>query len=78
MPGDGVIAAAARAPSKNPKTSAAQIFEWPIQLTRTAASTRIYGDRAERPRLQMLAQKCDGCVIIRQNFQINALFAMAS
>lgn len=46
-----------RAPSKNPKTSAAQIFEWPIQLTRTAASTRVYGDRAERPRLQMLGMR---------------------
>jgi hypothetical protein len=46
-----------RAPVKNPKTSGAQIFEWPVQLTRTAASTKVYGDRPERARLQMLGMR---------------------
>lgn len=46
-----------RTPAKTPKTSGCQIFEWPIQITRTAASTRIYGDRPERSRLQMLAMR---------------------
>lgn len=46
-----------RSPVKSPKTSGAQIFEWPIQLTRTAASTRIYGDKPERARLQELGMR---------------------
>lgn len=46
-----------RAPVKNPKTSGAQIFEWPIQLTRTAASSKIYGDKPERARLQTLGMR---------------------
>lgn len=46
-----------RSPAKTPQTSGAQIFEWPIQLTRTAASTRIYGDKPERARLQELGMR---------------------
>lgn len=46
-----------RSPVLNPKTSGAQIFEWPIQITRTAASTKKYGDRPERARLQMLGMR---------------------
>jgi hypothetical protein len=46
-----------RTPQKAQKLSGAQIFEWPMQITRTAASTKIYGDRPERARLQMLAMR---------------------
>jgi hypothetical protein len=46
-----------RAPYVNMKTSATQTFEWPIQLTRQAASTKMYYDRSERARLQMLAMR---------------------
>jgi hypothetical protein len=46
-----------RTPVKNPKTSGAQIFEWAMQLTRTAASTRVYGDRNERSRLQFFGMR---------------------
>lgn len=46
-----------RSSVKNPKTSGAQIFEWPIQLTRTAASTKVYGDRPERARLQFMGMR---------------------
>lgn len=46
-----------RAPVMSPKTSGCQIFEWPIQITRTAASTKKYGDRPERARLQMLGMR---------------------
>jgi hypothetical protein len=46
-----------RTPIKTPCTSGAQIFEWPIQITRTAAATKIYGDRPERARLQWLGMR---------------------
>jgi Family of unknown function (DUF5309) len=46
-----------RSPVKTAQTSGCQIFEWPIQLTRTAASTRIYGDKPERARLQELGMR---------------------
>ena len=46
-----------RVPIKSPRTSGAQIFEWLIQLSRTAASTKIYGDRAERARQQFFAMR---------------------
>lgn len=46
-----------RSPYVNMKTSATQTFEWPIQITRQAASTRQYYDRSERARLQMLAMR---------------------
>lgn len=46
-----------RSPYVNMKTSACQIFEWPIQITRTAQSTKQYYDRDERARLQMLAMR---------------------
>jgi hypothetical protein len=48
---------APRTPIKNPKTSGAQIFEWPMQISRTAAATKIYGDRPERARLQWLGMR---------------------
>jgi hypothetical protein len=46
-----------RTPVKSPKTSGAQIFEWPMQISRTAAATKIYGDRPERARLQWLGMR---------------------
>lgn len=46
-----------RTPVKQPKTSGAQIFEWPMQISRTAAATKIYGDRPERSRLQWLGMR---------------------
>lgn len=46
-----------RTPIKSPKTSGAQIFEWPMQISRTAAATKIYGDRPERARLQWLGMR---------------------
>lgn len=46
-----------RTPVKQPKTSGAQIFEWPMQISRTAAATKIYGDRPERARLQWLGMR---------------------
>jgi hypothetical protein len=46
-----------RTPIKSPKTSGAQIFEWPMQITRTAAATKIYGDRPERARIQWLGMR---------------------
>lgn len=46
-----------RTPVKAPKTSGAQIFEWPMQISRTAAATKIYGDRPERARLQWLGMR---------------------
>lgn len=49
--------ASPRASILSPKTSGAQIFEWPIQITRTAASTKKYGDRPERARLQFLGMR---------------------
>lgn len=48
---------APRTPIKSPKTSGAQIFEWPMQITRTAAATKIYGDRPERARIQWLGMR---------------------
>jgi hypothetical protein len=48
---------APRTPVKSPKTSGAQIFEWPMQISRTAAATKIYGDRPERARLQWLGMR---------------------
>lgn len=49
--------ASPRTPVKNPKTSGAQIFEWPMQISRTAAATKIYGDRPERARIQWLGMR---------------------
>jgi len=46
-----------RTPVKSPKTSGAQIFEWPMQISRTAAATKIYGDRPERARIQWLGMR---------------------
>lgn len=46
-----------RTPIKNPKTSGAQIFEWPMEISRTAAATKIYGDRPERARIQWLGMR---------------------
>jgi hypothetical protein len=46
-----------RTPVKNPKTSGAQIFEWPMAISRTAAATKIYGDRPERARIQWLGMR---------------------
>lgn len=46
-----------RTPIKSPKTSGAQIFEWPMQISRTAAATKIYGDRPERARIQWLGMR---------------------
>ncbi len=46
-----------RSPYLNLKTSYAQTFETPIQITLQAASTRQYYDRNERARLQMLAMR---------------------
>jgi hypothetical protein len=46
-----------RTPVKSPKTSGAQIFEWPMQISRTAAATKIYGDRPERSRIQWLGMR---------------------
>jgi hypothetical protein len=48
---------APRTPVKAPKTSGAQIFEWPMQISRTAAATKIYGDRPERARIQWLGMR---------------------
>jgi hypothetical protein len=48
---------APRTPVKSPKTSGAQIFEWPMQISRTAAATKIYGDRPERARIQWLGMR---------------------
>jgi len=46
-----------RTPVKAPKTTGAQIYEWPMQISRTAAATKIYGDRPERARLQWLGMR---------------------
>jgi hypothetical protein len=46
-----------RTPIKTPCTSGAQIFEWPMGISRTAAATKIYGDRPERARLQWLGMR---------------------
>jgi hypothetical protein len=46
-----------RAPYVNMKTSATQTFETPLQITLQAASTKMYYDRSERARLQMLAMR---------------------
>jgi hypothetical protein len=48
---------APRTPVKSPKTTGAQIFEWPMQISRTAAATKIYGDRPERARIQWLGMR---------------------
>jgi hypothetical protein len=46
-----------RSPSRTPQTSGAQIFEWPIQLTKTLAASKNYGDKPERARLQELGMR---------------------
>lgn len=46
-----------RTPIKSPKTTGAQIFEWPMEISRTAAATKIYGDRPERARIQWLGMR---------------------
>lgn len=46
-----------RSPSRTPQTSGAQIFEWPIQLTKTLAASKNYGDKSERARLQELGMR---------------------
>jgi hypothetical protein len=48
---------APRTPVKQPRTSGAQIFEWPMSISRTAAATKIYGDRPERARIQWLGMR---------------------
>jgi hypothetical protein len=52
-----------RVPSRSNKTSGCQIFEWPIQCTRTGAATKVYtapqGDRADKQTLGMRRQKLE-------------------
>jgi hypothetical protein len=52
-----------RVPSRSPKTSGCQIFEWPISITRTGAATKVYaapqGDRDEKQILGMRRQRLE-------------------
>lgn len=52
-----------RVPARVNKTSGCQIFEWPIQVTRTGAATKVYtapqGDRADKQTLGMRRQKLE-------------------
>ena len=52
-----------RVPARANKTSGCQIFEWPIQITRTGAATKVYtapqGDRADKQTLGMRRQKLE-------------------
>lgn len=52
-----------RVPARVNKTSGCQIFEWPIQITRTGAATKVYtapqGDRADKQTLGMRRQKLE-------------------
>lgn len=52
-----------RVPFRVNKTSGCQIFEWPIQITRTGAATKVYtapqGDRADKQTLGMRRQKLE-------------------
>lgn len=52
-----------RVPFAVNKTSGCQIFEWPIQITRTGAATKVYakpeGDRADKQTLGMRRQKLE-------------------
>lgn len=52
-----------RSTLKSPKTTGCQIFEWPIAVTRTAASTRVYGapdgERAYQQMMGMRRQKIE-------------------
>jgi Family of unknown function (DUF5309) len=52
-----------RTPARVNKTSGCQIFEWPIQITRTGAATKVYtapqGDRADKQTLGMRRQKLE-------------------
>jgi hypothetical protein len=52
-----------RVPLRANKTSGCQIFEWPIQITRTGKATKVYtapdGDRADKQTLGMRRQKLE-------------------